>query len=177
MASPRSCHPEPCTIKTWYQPNHAPLFLAVSPQLYSPSQSSNGLTLTCTRVSPWLETPRLAMASLAHATSQCLSFACLASHKLDSGGRSACTANQTRQTRRPNCLPHLCGLDGAPCDSVMAHIHGFTPYMYCNVPPNFKDEDVGKFRFALEQALRRDRRAAREVSELKLLLHDKPCPL
>lgn len=34
--------------------------------------------------------------------------------------------------------------------SVMAHIHGFTPYLYVLAPNNFKEADLGTYRNALE---------------------------
>lgn len=38
--------------------------------------------------------------------------------------------------------------------SVVAHVHGFTPYMYVNLPPGFRPEtDVGSLQAALEERL------------------------
>lgn len=43
--------------------------------------------------------------------------------------------------------------------SVCAHVHGFTPYFYCDVPvSNFKDSDCGKFRQELENKMRNTQR-------------------
>ena len=54
-------------------------------------------------------------------------------------------------------------------NSVMAHIHGFTPYFVCNTPPGFVEADLGKFRSALEHRLKSDVRMGREpVQEIVL---------
>lgn len=39
-------------------------------------------------------------------------------------------------------------------NSVLAHVHGFTPYFYVQAPPGFKPEHTGPFRSALDSAVR-----------------------
>ncbi|KAK7098957.1 DNA polymerase delta catalytic subunit-like [Littorina saxatilis] len=47
-------------------------------------------------------------------------------------------------------------------NSVVAHIHGFHPYFFVPAQPNFKKEDCGKFKDALDGAVKRDMRSNRE---------------
>jgi len=70
--------------------------------------------------------------------------------------------------RRPVPVIRLYGVNMAG-NSVMAHVHGFTPYFYCNAPDGFTEGDLGKFRAALEQRLRSERRNQREnITEIVL---------
>lgn len=39
-------------------------------------------------------------------------------------------------------------------NSVVMHVHGFTPYFYVQAPPNFQEKDVPNFRIALNDAVR-----------------------
>ena len=45
--------------------------------------------------------------------------------------------------------------------SVVAHVHGFTPYFYIPAPVRFQDEDCSKFQQHLNRALSNDARASR----------------
>lgn len=42
--------------------------------------------------------------------------------------------------------------------SAVAHVHGVTPYFYCNAPPGFAEADVRVFQAALEQQLQQSSR-------------------
>lgn len=47
-------------------------------------------------------------------------------------------------------------------NSVMAHIHGFTPYFFVPAQPGFKRDDCERFKNALEAAVKKDLRSNRE---------------
>ncbi|RUS73135.1 hypothetical protein EGW08_019097, partial [Elysia chlorotica] len=47
-------------------------------------------------------------------------------------------------------------------NSVMAHIHGFTPYFFVPAQPGFKREDCERFKNALETVVKKDLRSNRE---------------
>jgi len=40
-------------------------------------------------------------------------------------------------------------------NSVMAHVHGVTPYFYCSMPSNFQQEHIATWRASLNEAVRR----------------------
>ncbi|XP_005098812.2 DNA polymerase delta catalytic subunit [Aplysia californica] len=64
-------------------------------------------------------------------------------------------------TQGPVPIVRMCGIteDG---NSVLAHVHGFTPYFYVPAQAGFKQEDCGKFLDALNSAARKDLRSNRE---------------
>lgn len=77
--------------------------------------------------------------------------------------RNPCKSRSVPGSRRkPVPIIRLYGVNQVG-NSVLAHIHGFTPYFYCNAPPGFTSADCGKFRAALEHRLQSERRSQREV--------------
>ena len=72
--------------------------------------------------------------------------------------------------RKPVPIIRLYGVTQAG-NSVLANIHGFTPYFYCNTPPGMTPADLGKFRAALEHRLQSEKRNSREhVAEIVLAI-------
>ncbi|CAL1535781.1 unnamed protein product [Lymnaea stagnalis] len=57
-------------------------------------------------------------------------------------------------------------------NSVMAHIHGFTPYFYIPAQNGFRKEDCGKFRDTLDAVVRKDLRSNKEHIEHAVLAVD-----
>jgi DNA polymerase delta subunit 1 len=53
---------------------------------------------------------------------------------------------------KPTPIVRLYGVTSAG-NSVLFHVHGFTPYFYVAAPPGFTKEHCGKFREALEQRI------------------------
>ncbi|CAH0561401.1 unnamed protein product [Brassicogethes aeneus] len=56
-------------------------------------------------------------------------------------------------------------------NSVCCHVHGFSPYLYVNLPDDFKQEDLGKFRNKLNDSLLADMKGNKEnISEACLMV-------
>ncbi|GFR97478.1 DNA polymerase [Elysia marginata] len=64
-------------------------------------------------------------------------------------------------TKGPTPIVRMSGVTMAG-NSVMAHIHGFTPYFFVPAQPGFKRDDCEKFKNALEAAVKKDLRSNRE---------------
>ncbi|KAL8577740.1 DNA polymerase delta catalytic subunit [Nucella lapillus] len=47
-------------------------------------------------------------------------------------------------------------------NSVVAHVHGFSPYFFVPAQPGFRKEDCGKFKDSLDMIVKRDMRSNRE---------------
>lgn len=47
--------------------------------------------------------------------------------------------------------------------SLMVHVHGVTPYFYCDAPEGFKEEDCGRFREALDRVVKGRQRGGDNV--------------
>ena len=58
-------------------------------------------------------------------------------------------------------------------NSVLCHIHGFTPYLYVPAPPDFKDEHCVNFRDSLNKAVIADMRNNKDNVTEAVLAVDK----
>ena len=47
-------------------------------------------------------------------------------------------------------------------NSILAHVHGFAPYFYVQAVKDFKQEDCGHFRDALNEAVVKDMRSNKD---------------
>ena len=54
-------------------------------------------------------------------------------------------------------------------NSVLAHVHGFTPYFLCSIPRSFKPEDCGTFRRALNTMVEQNSRKSSEPIRVHVL--------
>jgi DNA polymerase delta subunit 1 len=54
-------------------------------------------------------------------------------------------------------------------NSVLAHVHGFTPYFLCSIPRSFNPNDCGKFRHALNAMVQQNARKSREQIKMHVM--------